>query len=152
MPDGSTTAVNSDDGWAAIEAAWYWDNPDAEVEPELQYPVDLVWEDGLTETISNDDEMDRAARGARDERDRGEGLMETLIENGIARENVEGVMGTLRLIIAEIQSEGEAFELDPAIYDELVSMGLTVEQVESVVNLARCFVGDEEMDLDREEE
>ena len=40
--------------------AWYEANPDAEEEPTLQYPVDILYADGTTQTINNDEEM-RAA-------------------------------------------------------------------------------------------
>ncbi len=64
-------------------------------------------------------------------------IIGALMENGIARENIERVMGTLRPIIGEIQGEGDAFELDPQVHEQLTDIGLTAEQVEFVVGLAR---------------
>ena len=46
-------------------------------------------------------------------------------------------MGTLRPIIGEIQSEGDAFELDPRVREQLEGMGLTGEQIDFVVMLAQ---------------
>lgn len=64
-------------------------------------------------------------------------IIRALMENGIARESVEGVMGTLRPIIGEMQREGDAFELDPQLHNQLEGMGLTGKQVDVVVMLAQ---------------
>ncbi len=62
MPDGSTITVTSDDeeGWAELRA-WYEANPDAEGRPELQYPVDIVFDDE-TVTINSAEGLDRVKR------------------------------------------------------------------------------------------
>lgn len=64
-------------------------------------------------------------------------IIGTLMENGVARENIERVMGTLRPIIGEIQREGNAFELDPQVHEQLTDIGLTAKHVDFVVGLAR---------------
>jgi hypothetical protein len=67
MPDGSTITVTSDDeeGWAEIKA-WYEANPDVEEKPALQYPVDISYRDGTTQTINNDEEMRAAEEACRE--------------------------------------------------------------------------------------
>ncbi|MHC5110787.1 MAG: M56 family metallopeptidase [Planctomycetota bacterium] len=76
-------------------------------------------------------EMDQSRRDAKHER-----IVAALLENGIARENIDAVMETLRPIIHEIHEEGEAFELDPAIEEELVALDLSDEQIEFIVGMA----------------
>ena len=68
MPDGSTITVtsNDEDGWTEIKA-WYEANPDSEERPTLQYPVDITYRDGTTQTINNDEEMRIAKEDCRDE-------------------------------------------------------------------------------------
>ncbi len=60
MPDGSTITVVDDDGYMAIRN-WYVDNDGYDdVEPQLQYPVEIIYhiEDGdSTFTINSDAEM-----------------------------------------------------------------------------------------------
>jgi len=59
MPDGSSYEIADDDGesWAELKA-WYDANPEAEERPELQYPVDIMYEsEDRTVTISNEEEM-----------------------------------------------------------------------------------------------
>jgi beta-lactamase regulating signal transducer with metallopeptidase domain len=64
-------------------------------------------------------------------------ITQALMGNGIAREQVRGVIGTLRPIIGEIQSKGNVFKLDPGVRERLAGMGLTSEQIDFVVGLAR---------------
>jgi hypothetical protein len=59
MPDGSSYEIADEDGeiWAELKA-WYDANPEAEERPELQYPVDIMYEsEDRTVTISNEEEM-----------------------------------------------------------------------------------------------
>ena len=60
MPDGSTITVEDDAGWADLKS-WYEANPDAEGRPELQYPVDIVFDDE-TVTINSAEGLDRVKR------------------------------------------------------------------------------------------
>jgi len=60
MPDGSTIAVENDSGWVDLRS-WYEENPDAEGRPELQYPVDILFDDE-TVTINNPEEMNIVKR------------------------------------------------------------------------------------------
>lgn len=64
-------------------------------------------------------------------------IVGVLMDNGVARENVEVVMGTLRPIISEMQREGDAFELDPGAREQLEDMGLTDEQIALVERIAQ---------------
>ncbi len=59
MPDGSEITVTDRDDWLDIKA-WYSDHPDSDERPELQFPVDIIYRDGTTVTINNDDEMQAA--------------------------------------------------------------------------------------------
>ena len=61
MPDGIELIVNEDteSGWSEVKA-WYEANPDSDQKPELQYPVDIIFEteDGdQVLTINNEEEM-----------------------------------------------------------------------------------------------
>jgi hypothetical protein len=62
-------------------------------------------------------------------------VIQVLMENGIAREDVEGVTGVLRHIAGEIHRQGDAFELHPGVRERLVHMNLTDEQIDLVVRL-----------------
>ena len=69
MPDGSTYEISSeedDTGWEALKQ-WYDANPDSEERPELQYPVDIMYEtEDRTVTINNEEEMMVAKEGCRE--------------------------------------------------------------------------------------
>jgi len=60
MPDGSTITVENDSGWVDLRN-WYETNPDSEGRPELQYPVDILFDDE-TVTINNAEEMNMVKR------------------------------------------------------------------------------------------
>jgi len=71
MPDGSniTVATDDEDGWQEVKD-WYDANPNAEGRPELQYPVDIVYETNegdSTVTINNEEEMEAAKDECQDE-------------------------------------------------------------------------------------
>ena len=61
MPDGSIITVTSDDeeGWDELKN-WYDDNPNSEERPTLEYPVEIIYEDGTTATVNNEEEMREA--------------------------------------------------------------------------------------------
>ena len=68
MPDGSSYEIADadDESWAEIKA-WYEANPEAEERPELQYPVDIMYEsEDRIVTISNEEEMLAAKEGCRE--------------------------------------------------------------------------------------
>ena len=66
MPDGSTITGNDEESlWTDIEA-WYDAHPDAAAEPDLQYPVDILFEDGTTQMINNESEMETAEESCED--------------------------------------------------------------------------------------
>ncbi|MBH10949.1 MAG: hypothetical protein CMG74_11490 [Candidatus Marinimicrobia bacterium] len=60
MPDGSTiiVATGDDNGWAEIKE-WYQENPDAEVKPAMQFPVQITFGEAAV-TIINEEEMREA--------------------------------------------------------------------------------------------
>ena len=60
MPDGSTITVENDSGWVDLRN-WYETNPVTEGRPELQYPVDILFDDE-TVTINNAEEMNMVKR------------------------------------------------------------------------------------------
>ena len=60
MPDGSTITVENDSGWVDLRS-WYETNPDTEGRPELQYPVNILFDDE-TVTINNAEEMNMVIR------------------------------------------------------------------------------------------
>ena len=60
MPDGSTITVENDEDWDPIKD-WYDANPNAEGRPELQYPVDIVFDDE-TFTVNSAEEMGEMKR------------------------------------------------------------------------------------------
>ena len=59
MPDGLSIIVESDseEDWGEFKA-WYDNNPDSKDWPDLQYPADIILEDGTIATINNDGEME----------------------------------------------------------------------------------------------
>lgn len=79
---------------------------------------------------------DRDDRAGGDDDLRGR-IIRALMDNGIAREQIRGVLGELRLVIGEMRNEGDAFELDPGARERLAGMGLTDEQIDFVVRLAQ---------------
>ena len=60
MPDGSTITVENGEDWDPIKD-WYDENPNAEERPELQYPVEIIFDDE-TLTIDNAEEMNMVKR------------------------------------------------------------------------------------------
>lgn len=57
MPDGSTIVLNDDEDYELVEA-WYEANPDVKDEPELVFPVIVVFDDERLE-INNEEEFER---------------------------------------------------------------------------------------------
>ena len=57
MPDGSTITVSNEEDWDAIKD-WYEANPDSEEKPELQFPVNVEFDDreGTVNVVVNDEE------------------------------------------------------------------------------------------------
>jgi len=70
MPDGSTITVHSDDdSWSELKA-WYEANPESEERPDLQYPVDVVFDDE-TVTVNSAEEMGEMKRECWEDEDEG---------------------------------------------------------------------------------
>jgi len=57
MPDASTITMNAEDDWEVLKS-WYEVNPDVKEEPALHYPVDILFENGDSKTISTEEEME----------------------------------------------------------------------------------------------
>ena len=72
MPDGSSITIETDDegGWDELKD-WYDENEGyEEVRPELEYPVDIVYETDegdVTVTINNEEEMNAAKEECQDD-------------------------------------------------------------------------------------
>ena len=56
MPDGSSIAVEDENGYMAVRD-WYGNNSDSIEKPTLQYPVNIIYRNGDTQIINNDEEM-----------------------------------------------------------------------------------------------
>ena len=65
MPDSSSIIVEDENGYMAVRA-WYGNNSDSKEKPALQYPVNIIYRDGYTKTINNDEEMASAKVDCRD--------------------------------------------------------------------------------------
>ena len=55
MPDGSTITVSNEEDWDAIKD-WYEANPDLEEKPELQFPVNVEFDDEIV-TVNSEEEL-----------------------------------------------------------------------------------------------
>ena len=55
MPDESAIAIGSETDYTDIKS-WY-NNSGVKEQPVLQYPVDMIYQDGIIKTIENDDDM-----------------------------------------------------------------------------------------------
>ena len=65
MQDGSAISMINKEDWMELKS-WYEENPDKEEKPALQYPVNIIYRDGDTKTINNDEEMASAKEDCRD--------------------------------------------------------------------------------------
>jgi hypothetical protein len=61
LSDGSTADMNDKNDWDAVKA-WYEANPTLEEKPTLNYPVDIIFEDGTTQAVADDLEMEDAKK------------------------------------------------------------------------------------------
>ena len=66
MPDSSSITVEDENGYMAVRA-WYGNNSDSKEKPTLQYPVNIIYQDGDTQTINNDEGMESAKADCRDD-------------------------------------------------------------------------------------
>jgi len=65
MPNGSSITVEDESGYMAVRA-WYGNNSDSKEKPTLQYPINIIYRDGDTQTINNDEEMGSVKEDCRD--------------------------------------------------------------------------------------
>jgi hypothetical protein len=56
MPDGTSIIVEIEEDWDEIKD-WYKANPEVKDKPVLQYPFDIIFEDGTIKTINNEAEL-----------------------------------------------------------------------------------------------
>ena len=59
MPDDSNITISNDEDWWIIKN-WYDGNPDSEERPDLQYPVDIIYDNGNVITVNSHDGMAEA--------------------------------------------------------------------------------------------
>ncbi len=57
MPDGSSITLESHDDKNLVDA-WYDSNQDTDERPSMVYPIDIILEDGTSQTISTEEEFD----------------------------------------------------------------------------------------------
>ena len=66
MPDETTiSGADKEELWTAIKT-WYDAHPDVEEKPSLYYPVNIMFEDGATQSVANEDEMEAAKESCED--------------------------------------------------------------------------------------
>ena len=65
LPDNSVISMEDEKDWAKLKS-WYEANTDIEEKPALQYPVNIIYRDGDTKTINNDEEMASDKEDCRD--------------------------------------------------------------------------------------
>jgi len=56
MPDNSHIIVKNENGYSDIKT-WYINNPGSKEKPHLQFPVNIIYKDGNTKIINDDEEM-----------------------------------------------------------------------------------------------
>ncbi|NNF21910.1 MAG: hypothetical protein HKN67_08205 [Saprospiraceae bacterium] len=61
MPDGSVISMENEKDWDEIKQ-WYENHPDSNEKPKLGYPVDIIFEDGNTQTLVTQQEMEVVKR------------------------------------------------------------------------------------------
>jgi hypothetical protein len=59
MPDDTTITVEYKEDWEDIKT-WYETNPNVKEKPKLQYPVEIILNNGTIQTVNNEEEMKRA--------------------------------------------------------------------------------------------
>ncbi len=56
MPDGTELSGKEKGLWTDVKS-WYKAHPDSKAIPSLNYPVKILWKDGVTKTINSEKEM-----------------------------------------------------------------------------------------------
>ena len=56
MSDGTSIVIENESDYGDVKT-WYINNPDFRKKPDLQYPVNIIYKDGITEIINDDEEM-----------------------------------------------------------------------------------------------
>lgn len=66
MPDSSIITINSQEDGQLIRD-WYAANPRTQERPTLNFPVDIIFEDGSTQTINTEEEFDTTREACRED-------------------------------------------------------------------------------------
>lgn len=69
MPDSSLITSPSQDSINVLIRTWFSDNPGQQGRPQLQFPVDIIFEDGTTQTVTTEAELRQALAACRDDDD-----------------------------------------------------------------------------------
>jgi len=64
MRDGSIISMSDEGNWDELKS-WYDQNLDTEERPTLNYPIEINYKDGTSQTVNNDDEMSAAKYNCR---------------------------------------------------------------------------------------
>lgn len=64
-------------------------------------------------------------------------MAQVLLNQGVAQDQVRTVLRAVRVIAHEITQKGDAFELDPVKAERLRGLGLTQDQIDTVMALAK---------------
>ena len=56
MSDSTSIIIEQENDYGDVKT-WYIHHPDSKEKPHLQYPVNIIYKDGITETINDDEEM-----------------------------------------------------------------------------------------------
>lgn len=67
MPDDSEITVGDKEDWGLIKS-WYKAHPDVKKRPEIQFPVEIKWQNGKIITINNQEEMRKAKARCKDDK------------------------------------------------------------------------------------
>lgn len=68
MPDGTEITIETKEDHALIKA-WYEAHPDVKEKPAIQFPVDIIYKDGETKTINNEEEMHLAKKACNEDKE-----------------------------------------------------------------------------------
>lgn len=100
MPDGSIITGNSEkEIWQLIKE-WYKAHPGEKEKPQLQYPVDIKYENGTIVTINNDEELKNAYMNCDNDKEWGwiSGTFEDLNKDKSKTYNIERFQKLARLL------------------------------------------------------
>ncbi len=59
MPDGTKITGNDEEKIGEAMKAWYEAHPDSKEEPSLHCPVEIIFENGTTKSVANEEELEK---------------------------------------------------------------------------------------------